>query len=61
MQDNRCPNCENDISETVTSTLVAMLQAGDSGSRTLLCPHCGEALSVTARVTTTLLREPTVS
>ena len=32
MQDNRCPNCENDISETVTSTLVAMLQAGDSGS-----------------------------
>ena len=33
MQDNRCPNCQNDISETVTSTIVAMLQDGERTPR----------------------------
>ena len=40
MADNRCPNCENDITQTVTTTLIAMLQAGERGSRELSCPHC---------------------
>ena len=57
MQDNRCPNCENDLTDTVTSTLIAMLQEGDAKTRAVQCPHCGEALTVTARVTTSVARE----
>ena len=54
MADNRCPNCENDITQTVTTTLIAMLQAGERGSRELSCPHCAAELSVSAQVTTAL-------
>lgn len=54
MADNRCPNCENDITQTVNTTLIAMLQAGERGSREFSCPHCGAELSVAARLTTTL-------
>jgi hypothetical protein len=57
MQDNRCPNCENDITETVKATLVTMIQEGSGSMRSIACPHCGESLTVTAQVSTNLLRE----
>jgi hypothetical protein len=57
MPDNRCPNCENDITETVNNTLIDMIRAGNERSQTIDCPHCGEALTVTAQVSTALLRE----
>jgi uncharacterized protein with PIN domain len=60
MNDNRCPNCENDISQTVTATVIAMLEQGESSPRTIACPHCGEELSVSARVSTLLSRQMSV-
>ena len=57
MQDNRCPSCENDITETVNETLIDMIRAGNDRSRAVNCPHCGETLTVTARVSTALVRE----
>jgi hypothetical protein len=56
MHDNRCPNCENDITTTVTSTVIAMLQDGDTEPRIISCPHCAENLNVSAQVSTTLMQ-----
>ena len=61
MQDNRCPNCENDITESVKATIIAMIQDGDTQPRPLSCPHCNEALIVTATITSSLQREPVVA
>ena len=61
MQDNRCPNCENDISTTVTSTLISMLLDGERRSCGVSCPHCGEDLTVTAQISTSLSREVATS
>lgn len=56
MQGNRCPNpnCQNDLNEAVTAVLIAKLQTGESGPMSLACPHCGEELTVTAAVKTTV-------
>ncbi|MGE3958656.1 MAG: hypothetical protein AB7H96_18230 [Vicinamibacterales bacterium] len=61
MQDNRCPNCENDITTTVNTAVAAMVQAGDTQPRAVECPHCSEPLVLSARVTTTLQREVVVA
>lgn len=61
MQDNRCPNCQNDISDVVTSTVIAMLKTGERRPCTISCPHCGEELTVAAQIATTLSREPAMS
>jgi hypothetical protein len=42
------------VPRRVTTTLIAMLQAGERGSREFSCPHCGAELSVAARLATTL-------
>ena len=57
MQDNRCPNCENDITESVNATIIAMITEGDMRPRSLTCPHCNESLVVSATVTSSLQRE----
>lgn len=54
MRDNRCPNCENDISEAVTSAIVSRLQKGGGESDVVTCPHCGVALSLTVNIDTSL-------
>jgi predicted RNA-binding Zn-ribbon protein involved in translation (DUF1610 family) len=61
MQDNRCPNCENDITTSVNTTIIAMLDAGDSRPRALTCPHCTESLIVSATITRTLQREAVIA
>ncbi len=61
MPDNRCPSCQNDVSEAVRNTLVALLRDGATGTRSFACPHCGEPLSVTARVTTRLQKDSPIS
>lgn len=57
MQDNRCPNCENDITESVNATIIAMIKEGDMRPRPLTCPHCSEALVVSATIASSLQRE----
>ncbi len=44
MQDNRCPNCENDLTDTVTASVITMLQTGERRPRAVACPHCNEPL-----------------
>ena len=57
MQGNRCPNCENDLNDAVTAVIIAKLRTGESGPMTIECPHCGEELTVTASVKTSVARE----
>jgi hypothetical protein len=54
MRDNCCPNCENDIATTVTSTIVAGLEQGETGSTSLTCPHCDAELTLTVTIAATL-------
>ena len=61
MPDNRCPNCENDIPQSVNDTIIAMIKAGDFQPRPLSCPHCNEPLIVTATVMSSLQRETAVA
>lgn len=61
MQDNRCPNCENDITESVNTAVIAMIASGDAQPRALSCPHCSESLVVSAKVTSSLQREAVVA
>jgi hypothetical protein len=56
MRENKCPNCENDISEVVTSAIVARLVAGGSESDVVTCPHCATELSLTVNIDATLSR-----
>jgi len=56
MQANRCPNCENDINEVVTSVVIAALQQGENGPTPIACPHCGQELIVRAAVQTSVER-----
>jgi hypothetical protein len=53
MRDNRCPSCENDITEDLAPALVACLD-GDGGVETVTCPHCHAELSLTVAINTTL-------
>jgi len=57
MQGNRCPNCENDLNDAVTAVIIATLRTGETGPMTIECPHCGEGLTVTASVKTSVARE----
>ena len=57
MRDNRCPSCDNDISEVVTSAIVSRLQAGATESDVVTCPHCGAELSLTVNIDTSLSRQ----
>ena len=56
MRDNRCPNCDNDISEAVTAAIVSKLTAGESQSDVVTCPHCGTELSLTVNIDASLSR-----
>lgn len=57
MDGNRCPECQNDVSETITETLIGLIKAGNAGTAAMQCPHCGTELNVSARVTATLSRQ----
>ncbi len=57
MDASRCPECENDLTETTTSTIVNLLKTGKIGVAAMTCPHCGTELSVDARVTATITRQ----
>jgi hypothetical protein len=58
MRDNRCPNCDNDISEVVTSAIVSRLKAaGEGGPDVVTCPHCATELSLTVNIDTSLSRQ----
>ncbi|MBS1817642.1 MAG: hypothetical protein JSU08_06920 [Acidobacteria bacterium] len=54
MADNRCPSCQNDLTSTVNDTIVAMIQADEREPRAVSCPHCGEPLVISARVTSAI-------
>lgn len=54
MQDNRCPNCKNDITGTVNAAIIAMVDQGDRQPRPVTCPHCSEALVVSAQIAASL-------
>ena len=54
MRDNRCPTCENDISDAVNAAVVRAVTSGSEGVDSLRCPHCDAALSVTINLSTTL-------
>ena len=54
MRDDKCPSCENDISDTVTAAIVSRLQAGGSEADPIACPHCGAALLLTVSIDTRL-------
>ena len=56
MRENRCPNCENDISEVVTSAIVSRLTAGGTEPEVVTCPHCGTELSLTVNIDASLAR-----
>jgi hypothetical protein len=57
MRDNRCPNCDNDITEVVTSAIVSRLQAGGAESDVVTCPHCGTELSLIVNIEASLSRQ----
>lgn len=57
MDGYRCPECQNDISETIDATLIELIKAGKTGTAPMQCPHCGTELSVAAQVTATLSRQ----
>lgn len=61
MQDNRCPNCENDITTTVNAAIIAMVEESDRQPRAVTCPHCGESLIVSAQVVSSLQREAVIA
>jgi uncharacterized protein (UPF0212 family) len=50
MRENKCPSCENDISDVVTAAIVSRLTAGGSESDVVTCPHCGTELSLTVNI-----------
>ena len=56
MQEHKCPSCENDISDVVTSAIVSRLTAGESESDLVTCPHCGTELSLTVNIDASLSR-----
>ena len=56
MRDNRCPSCENDISDVVTSAIVRRLTAGESEPDVVTCPHCGTELTLTVSIDASLSR-----
>jgi hypothetical protein len=56
MPENKCPNCENDISEVVTSAIVARLTSGGVESEVVTCPHCGTDLGLTVNIDASLSR-----
>lgn len=57
MTGSRCPECENDLTDVTTSTIVDLLKAGKVGATTMTCPHCGTELTVNASVTATIARQ----
>lgn len=59
MNDNRCPNCENDLTESVVTAIVANIAAGSQEPEPLSCPHCGEPLQVTIALQATISRQQT--
>ena len=56
MREHKCPSCENDISDVVTSAIVSRLTAGESESDVVTCPHCGTELSLTVNIDASLSR-----
>ena len=58
MQGQRCPNCENDINEVMTTAVIAIIQRGNPGSAPITCPHCGEELMLSASVQASVGRVP---
>ena len=56
MNDSRCPNCQNDLTESVHFAIVAMVDAGASGVADVQCPHCGETLEVYVKISTAIVR-----
>lgn len=61
MQDHRCPNCDNDLSDSVMSAIVSRLRAGGKGPEPMACPHCSEPLQVTVAINATLSRQQLAS
>ena len=60
MDGNRCPECQNDLTDSLTSAIVGMITsraAGVAASGALTCPHCGTELRVNANVTATITRQ----
>jgi hypothetical protein len=56
MNDNRCPNCENDVTDAVMAATMRQLRAGGAGTETMICPHCGEELQVAVTLNVRLER-----
>ena len=56
MTDNRCPNCENDVTDAVMAATVRRLRAGGAGTEEMECPHCGEQLQVAVSLNVRLER-----
>ena len=56
MRDNRCPSCNNDLTQTVNGAIIARLQQpDDEASSVVTCPHCAADLSVAMSIRTTLV------
>ena len=56
MRDNRCPSCENDLSDVITSTIIKTYRGAGPEVHTISCPHCVTELSISVDVTTRLSR-----
>jgi hypothetical protein len=57
MTDSRCPNCENDISDVITTTVRNTYTLGSGPEiHAIVCPHCGTELSISIDVTARLSR-----
>jgi primosomal protein N' len=57
MDANRCPDCENDITESMNSAIIACVNAGSAGVASVTCPHCGEELNVAVAVSAAVMRK----
>jgi hypothetical protein len=57
MRDDKCPNCENDITDAVNLAIVSRLDGGEAASDLVTCPHCAEVLILTVSIDTSLSRQ----